>query len=211
MNAGDGKLSKSPVAKEAQARYDATDITDKTQNAKFELEFDEKTELTGHMKLKLWVQAADNDDLDLFVAIEKIDRTGDRVPFPFFTNHDDGPVASGWLRVSHREKDEEKSTPYQPVYKHEREMKIKPGEVVPVEIEILPSSTLFEKGEKLQVIVQGSDIYYYLLPESLCTAHLSSVNKGEHVIYTGGKYDSHLLVPVIPQPSDGGGSIAPLI
>ena len=28
--------------------------------------------------------------------------------------------------------------------------------------------------------------------------HTATVNKGEHVIYTGGKYDSHLLVPVIP-------------
>jgi hypothetical protein len=27
---------------------------------------------------------------------------------------------------------------------------------------------------------------------------LSTVNKGEHVIYTGGSYDSHLLIPLIP-------------
>ena len=25
------------------------------------------------------------------------------------------------------------------------------------------------------------------------------INKGEHVIYTGGKYDSYLQIPVIPQ------------
>jgi len=36
------------------------------------------------------------------------------VPFAVFGNHDDGPVALGWLRASHRELDEEKSTPYQP-------------------------------------------------------------------------------------------------
>jgi putative CocE/NonD family hydrolase len=197
LNASDGKLSKSPFKKEAQVRYNVNDITEKTQNAKFEFKFDEKTELTGHMKLKLWVQAVGNDDMDLFVAIEKIDRTGDIVPFPFFTNHNDGPVALGWLRVSHRELDEEKSTPYQPVHKHQREIKLKAGEIVPVDIEILPSSTLFERGEKLRVLVQGSDIYYYLT-ESLITGHTSTVNKGEHVIYTGGKYDSHLLVPVIP-------------
>jgi putative CocE/NonD family hydrolase len=197
LNAADGSLSKTPAKEEAQVRYNVDDITDKSQNAKFEFKFDEKTELTGHTKLKLWVEAAGNDDMDLFVAIEKIDRTGDVVPFPFFTNHNDGPAASGWLRVSHREKDEEKSTPYQPVYKHQREIRLKPGEIVPIDIEILPSSTLFEKGEKLQVIVQGSDIHYYLT-DSLITGHLRTVNKGQHVIYTGGKYDSHLLVPVIP-------------
>jgi uncharacterized protein len=187
LNAGDGKLSKSPPEKEAQVRYKVNDITDKTQNAKFEHTFDEKTEFTGHMKLKLWVQASGNDDMDLFVAIEKIDRTGDRVPFQFYCNHEDGPVAIGWLRVSHRELDEKESTPFQPVHKHRREIKLKPGEIVPVEIEIWPSSTLFERGEKLQVIVQGSDIYSYRLPKSQIIEHGSTVNKGEHVIYTGGK------------------------
>jgi len=198
LNASDGKLSKSPFEKEAQVRYNVNDITDKTQNTKFEFKFDEKTELTGYMKLKLWVQAVGNDDMDLFVVIEKIDRTGDKVPFPFYTNHNDGPVAVGWLRVSHRELDEKRSTPYQPVHKHQREIKLKAGEIVPVDIEIWPSGTLFERGEKLRVVVQGSDIYYYPLTQSLPFGHTSSVNKGEHVIYTGGKYDSHLLVPVIP-------------
>jgi hypothetical protein len=198
LSGSDGKMSKSPFEKVVQARYKADDITDKTQNVKFEYTFDEKTELTGHMKLKLWVQAAEGDDMDLFVAIEKIDRTGDRVPFQFYCNHEDGPVALGWLRVSHRELDEKASTPYQPVHKHQREMKLDANEIVPVEIEIWPSSTLFERGEKLQVVVQGSDIYSYRMPKSQIIEHASTVNKGEHVIHTGGTYDSHLLVPVIP-------------
>jgi predicted acyl esterase len=149
------------------------------------------------MKLKLWVHADGSDDMDLFVAIEKIDHAGYIVPFVFFGNHDDGPVALGWLRISHRELDEERSKPYQPFHKHQREIKLKPGEIVPVEIEIWPSSTLFERGEKLRVVVQGSDIYSY--PEERhSNGHMATVNKGWHVIYTGGKYDSHLLVPVIP-------------
>jgi len=197
LNAGNGKIGKTSPKKESQVRYNVNDIQDKTQNAKFEFEFKDKTELTGHMKLKLWVQADGSDDMDLFVAIEKIDRAGYLVPFPFFGNHDDGPVGLGWLRVSHRELDKKKSTPYQPVLKHQREIKLKRGEIVPVEIEIWPSCTLFEKGEKLRVLVQGSDIYYYPY-ERHTNTHTATVNKGEHVIYTGGKYDSHLLVPVIP-------------
>jgi predicted acyl esterase len=190
-------MSKSPLGKEAQVGYTVDDMTDKTQNAQFEFKFDEKTELTGHMKLKLWVQADGSDDMDLFVAVEKFDRTGDIVPFQFFGNHEDGPVALGWLRVSHRELDEKRSTPYQPVYKHRREIKLGSGEVVPVEIEILPSGTLFDSGEKLRLVVQGSDVYNY--PEEYHSqGHTATVNKGKHIIYTGGKYDSHLLVPVIP-------------
>jgi len=99
--------------------------------------------------------------------------------------------------VSHRELDKEKSTPYQPVHAHRREIKLKPREIVPVEIEIWPSCTRFEKGETLRVLVQGSDIYYYPY-ERHTNVHTATVNKDEHVIYTGGKYDSHLLVPVIP-------------
>jgi uncharacterized protein len=197
LNASDGKMSASPLKKETHVPYEVNDITDKSQYARFELEFDEKTELTGHMKLKLWVKADGSDDMDLFVAIEKIDRAGYPVPFAFFGNHDDGPVALGWLRASHRELDEEKSTPYQPFHKHTQEAKLKAGDIVPVEIEIWPSSTLFERGEKLRVVVQGSDIYAF--PEERHTnQHTETVNRGKHVIYTGGKYDSHLLVPVIP-------------
>ena len=197
LNAGSGQMRKSSYKNVSRTLYKTDDILDKTQNARFEYEFKERTELTGYMKLKLWVQAEGNDDMDLFVAIEKVDRNGFNVQFPWFGNHDDGAVALGWLRVSHRELDTEKSTPYQPFHKHERELKLKSGEIVPVEIEIWPSSTLFEQGEKLRVTVQGSDIYWH--PEGGHTIqHQSSVNRGEHIIYTGGKYDSHLLVPVIP-------------
>jgi predicted acyl esterase len=197
LNADDGKMSKALPKAEAKVSYKVDDITDKTQNAKFEIKFNERTELTGHMKLKLWVQADGSDDMDLFVAMEKFDRSGNLIPFAFFGNHDDGPVALGWMRVSHRELDEKQSTSYQPVHKHTREIKLKAGEIVPVEIEFWPSSTLFEVGEKLRVVVQGSDIYWY--PTEMHTnGHTATVNKGKHVIYSGGKYDSHLLVPVIP-------------
>jgi putative CocE/NonD family hydrolase len=197
LNAPDGKLSKSPFEKETQVRYKVDDINDKTQNARFEFEFEQKTELTGYMKLKLWVQAHGSDDMDLFVAIQKIDRCNEIVTFPFFSCHDDGPVALGWLRVSHRELDQERSTSYQPYCKHKKELKLKAAEIVPVEIEIWPSGTLFEPGEKLRIVVQGSDIYTY--PHEMNSiGHMSTVNQGEHVIYSGGRYDSHLLVPVIP-------------
>lgn len=197
LSAADGRMSTLPFEQETQARYAANDIGDRTQNARFEYGFDRRTELTGHMKLKLWVQAVHGDDMDLFLAIQKIDRFGETVPFAFDCVHEDGPLALGWLRVSHRELDEERSTPYQPVLKHQRELKLGAGEIVPAEIEIWPSSTLFERGEKLRMIVAGTDIAMY--PGQRYTyAHTATVNRGEHVIHTGGRYDAHLLVPVIP-------------
>jgi uncharacterized protein len=192
-----GTMGESPVAQHGETRYGVDDISDKTQNARFTATFDRPTELTGYMKAKLWVQADGSDDMDLFVALEKIDRTGNVVRFPFFNCWDDGAVALGWLRASHRELDGSRSTPYQPFHPHTAEVKLGKGEIVPVEIEIWPSSTRFEAGEALRLVVQGSDIHYH--PNQWPTnAHEQTVNKGQHVIHAGGKYDSHLLVPVIP-------------
>lgn len=65
-----------------------------------------------------------------------------------------------------------------------------PEEIVPVEIEILASSTLFESGSSLAVAVSGRDGARY--PGF---RHHGTVNRGDHTIYTGGRFDSHLLVP----------------
>ena len=81
--------------------------------------------------------------------------------------------------------------------KHARELKVKHGEIVPVDIEILPTSVLFEKGEKLRLVVQGSDIYWYP-SEGHTNGHLDTVNEGNHTIHTGGAHESFLLAPVVP-------------
>jgi predicted acyl esterase len=164
----------------------------------FDHVFAEATELTGNMKLKLWVEAVGADDMDLFVAVQKFDCKGDPVNFPFFALLEDGPVALGWLRASHRELDPKRSTAQQPWLAHQRELKLQAGVPVCVEIEILPSSTRFAVGETLRLVVQGSDIYQYSRSIPMI-GHMPNRNAGQHVIRTGGRYDSHLLVPVIPR------------
>jgi predicted acyl esterase len=152
------------------------------------------------MKLRLFVATEQGDDLDLFVAIQKLDLSGKLVPFTFYAQFEDGPVALGWLRVSHREIDMDRSTEYQPVLAHQRELKVRPGEVVPVDIEIWPSGTTFAPGETLRLVIQGSDIYRY--PEPLVyTRHQDSVNAGGHIIHSGGERDSYLLVPIVSSQS----------
>jgi uncharacterized protein len=121
---------------------------------------------------------------------------GDLVGFPFYAVFEDGPVALGWLRASHRELDQTRSRPWQPVLAHRRSLPLTPGEIVPLEIEILPSGTRFGPGETLRLVIQGRDVYRY--PRPLIQAlHDDSVNRGPHVIHAGGDYDSHLLVPVV--------------
>jgi predicted acyl esterase len=168
-----------------------------TGRARFTYRFNTTTELVGHMKLRLWVEADGADDMDLFVGLQKLDESGNLMPFSFLNALEDGPVALGWLRVSHRELDEARSRPEQPWHTHLREQRLKPGEIVPVEVEIWPSGTRFQKGEQLQLIIQGSDVQQYP-PGVVAMGHSVTRNRGTHVIHTGGRYNSHLLVPVIP-------------
>ena len=198
LDAENSVLAGEPAARESQHRYLSTDPS---QSAQFDYIVPDDMEITGYMKLKLWAGAEDHDDLDLFVAIQKVDRNGELVGFHYYASYDTGPVALGWLRASHRELDPVRSRPEQPVHLHRREQRLAPGEVVPLEIEIWPSSTLFRKGERLRVVVKGSDVYPYpgRAPGLPLALHADTRNKGFHVIWTGGRYDSHLLVPLVPQ------------
>jgi len=197
LDAGAGTLVATQPVAESERRYVSTDAG---QAATFDYVFPEDTEITGHMKLRLWAAAASHDDMDLFVAIQKVDRNAEVVGFHYYASFDTGPVALGWLRASHRELDVARSQPERPVHLHRREQRLTPGEVVPLDIEIWPSSTFFRKGERLRVLVKGSDIYPYpqRAPGLPLALHADTRNQGEHVIHSGGRYDSHLLVPVIP-------------
>lgn len=204
LDARSGSLRTTPIKAKAQVRYDAPGDESRCpaayreERAQFDHVFSEASELTGHMKLRLWVEAIGAENMDLFVAIQKFDRKGKYVPFAAFNALEDGPVALGWLRVSHRELDKKRSTPHQPWLLHKRELKLKQGVPVPVEIEIWPSGTCFAKGDTLRVVVQGSDIYKYA-HWIVLAGHPKTINAGVHVIHTGGEYDSHLLIPVIPR------------
>ena len=121
--------------------------------ATFNMKFDEDTELTGYMKLRLWVEANGADDMDLFITIRKLDEKGEFLPA--IGLGEPHPGCPGKLRVSHRELDEKRSTPYQPYHTHRREQLLKPKEIVPVDIEIWPTSWFWHKGQQLSVIVSG--------------------------------------------------------
>ncbi len=197
LDARTASLRREPLTQEASVAYETDRSLADPGRAQFDFTFEQRTDLIGHMKLRLWVTAPQATDLDLFVAIQKLDAQGAVVPFAFWAHFDDGPVALGWLRASHRELDPENSVPHQPVLYHRRALPVASGETVPVEIEIWPSGTRFEAAECLRLVVQGSDIYSYPKPV-MCDRHEETVNAGSHVIHSGGKYDSYLLVPVIP-------------
>ncbi|KAJ5509961.1 Peptidase S15/CocE/NonD C-terminal [Penicillium expansum] len=187
-----GGLSYIPQLTESRVSYDA-----QAGEVTFEIPFSESYEFAGHAKLRLWVEAEGADNMDIFIVLKKLDENGNEVHFPWLTIIEDGPVAFGYLRASRREVDEIKSTDFQPYHSHQRDLLLEPKQIVPVDIEILPTACRFRPGETLQVHISGHDYGNY--PTAVTIArHSDTANKGTHIIHFGGKYDSFLQLPGIP-------------
>ena len=50
--------------------------------------------------------------------------------------------------------------------------------------------------ESLELVITGVD--QLVRPEFPQLPPIQTLNKGQHVVHVGGRYDSHLLVPLIP-------------
>ncbi len=187
LDASDLSMKAAPVEQEAKTSYESN-----TGEVCFDYRFEEDTELTGYMKLRLWVEAEGHDDMDLFINVQKLSTTGEWLPVTIFG--EPHPGVWGKMRVSRRKLDEKLSTDYNPVQAHTCDEKLSPGEVVPVDIELVPTSRIWHKGQQIRVQVAGRYIREDWF-EPLCW---DTDNKGNHVIHTGGKYDSFLQIPVVP-------------
>jgi uncharacterized protein len=165
--------------------------------------FDSDVEITGPSALHVWVDA-DADDMDLFVTIIDLAPDGKEVTFEDASGIGNrGPVVKGWLRVSHREIDEERSRPYHPVHPHTRRQPLTPGEPVPAAVEILPTSWVFARGHRLGLVIQAhdrSDPTRFLHQDP--SDRDPAVFAGRNTVHTGGDTPSYLLVPVVPPTTD---------
>lgn len=191
LDAESGKLAAAPGQKESNVSYISDDGKSK---AVFTISFDKETEITGFIKLRLWVEADRANDMDLFAMVSKLDASGKSLTqknsaHPYWES-------DGRLRVSQRQLDEKASTPLQPVHTHRVVEPLKTGEIVPVEIQIWPMGMIFHPGEQLQLAIAGYDLSGPGRGHDRPIPHAQ--NKGNHIIHTGGKYDSYLLVPIIP-------------
>ena len=193
LDAATHSCSFEPFAKESKVSYEG-----KEGLTTFDVKFTEDTEITGYMKLHLWVEAEGNDDMDLFINIQKLDAGGKWLPTTVLG--EPHPGAWGKIRVSRRALDEKLSTAFQPVQAHRKDEKLKPGEIVPIDIEIYPHSRIWHKTQQLRVQVAG----HYVREGWFEPFSWETNNKGNHIIHTGGKHDSYLQVPVIPPKYQAG-------
>lgn len=146
LSAADSTLCTTLPDQQAVSEYQSDSVR---HEETYRYRMEKPTELTGYMKLHLWVSAPDHDDMDLAVRVEKLSRDGQ--PLPDRTGNI--IAATGLMRVSMRQLDEARSTEAEPYYTFTTEQKLKPGEIVPVEIEIWPMGLYFNEGEMLQLTV----------------------------------------------------------
>ncbi len=192
LDISEQSLSREPLGSSGSTSYRASDGA-----ARFSRTFSKDTELSGHIKLRLWVQTATTgnggagpDDMVLFVAVDKLDAHGESVRFWGSVGCEEDTVTRGFCRVSRRELDSGRSTPWQPYLTATSTLPLEPGEIVPVEIELYPSATHFQAGEGISLIISGREI----VPTPPYRKERGS-RAGMHVLWAGGEYDSHLLVP----------------
>jgi predicted acyl esterase len=193
LDAANKALSFEPVAKESKVSYES-----QKEQCEFNIKFNEDTEITGYMKLRVWVEAQGNDDMDLFLYIRKLDENGKWLPVSILNQPH--PGAWGKMRVSRRALDPKLSSDFEPVQSHLKDEKLKPGEIVPVDISIWPYSMIWHKGQQLQLMIAGR----YIRENWFEHLAWNINNKGQHIIHTGGKCDSFLQIPVIPPKYQAG-------
>lgn len=146
LSASDGTLTPSLPESTATDTYVSEDTN---SSVSYRLCMEKPTEITGYMKLHLWVSAPDHDDMDLAVKVEKLSKDGKSLP----DQAGNLIAATGFLRVSMRRLDEQRTTEAEPYYTFTAEQKLKKDEIVPVEIEIWPMGLYFNEGEILQLTV----------------------------------------------------------
>lgn len=148
LNSAENTLEEQEITTENYVQYDSDR---KNSGVSFSIKMTSDTEIIGYMKLRLWVSALDNDDMDLCVNLEK--RRPNGLKFKYTLGPGMDTSAKGYIRVSLRELDTEKSTEENPSQSMVREQKLKTGEIVPVDILIWPMGLKFKKGDILRVTV----------------------------------------------------------
>jgi len=190
LNAKDMDGSYEPFEEESEATYDP-----ETETTTFNFRIPEDIEITGFMKLHLWVECRGHDNMDLFPWVMKLGQNKEYIPIECMGAPYRG--AWGFLRCSHRELHPTLATHFQPIHAHTGEERMKPGERFPVEIEFYPHSRVWHKGEYISIQLAGRFIKTTWFHD-VAMNHDTDNGSGTHVIHTGGQYDSYLQVPVIP-------------
>ncbi len=188
-------LSNAPVPEES-----AVVLRTPKGEALFRHRFEEATELTGPMALDVALELLPGSegepppqDAGLMVYVLKRDAAGDVVPFRGAVGTTSDPVSRGLGRAALRALDAAHSTPLRPVLDATAFEPVAPGERVRLAIALDPSSTWFEAGTTLELLVATHEA----LPAPPFAKDFG-FNEGRIRLVVGGEAGSVLRVPRRP-------------
>ncbi len=154
----------------------------------------------GYSKAKLWVSST-AADMDIFVTVRILDENGVEMdyagPTTMGLSVKNYPLAKGWLKVSHRKIDAARTTEYTVKHTHAKAdyAPLLDGEVVSVEVEIIPNVALIRKGHRIRVDIQPYDGFGH----GTRHAYDPSYHDGaRNAIYTGPDHPSYIQLPIVP-------------
>lgn len=206
------KMTLQEAQSDSHASYDSEERNDarldKMTGVGFTHTFDGYTELCGWSKVTLFASAESADDMDIYVILRKLDKSGKalisyNIPWkdlPEGTTDDDIPLENvyryvgpnGRLRASHRAVGQEPNLTEEHRrllseayvwHPHDGAEKLQKGEVVKLEIHLWPGGMIFDKGESMRLEIKG---VHPAMPEfEPLLPLLPNHNTGRHTIHTG--------------------------
>ena len=189
----DGHLTDTPAVAEAGV----VSFELRSGRASFLWDVPEDVEVTGPMALRLFLEVRRAEDAYLFVGFQKL-RAGRVVPFEGSYGYGFDRVSTGWLKASLRKLDADRSTPWRPVHTFDEVQPLEPGEVVAVDVALLPSATFFREGEQLRLDVQGRWFSSRNPLFGQFPAAYEPGPQGSCILHCGGEHGARLRIPVIP-------------
>jgi len=137
----------------------------------------------------MWVSASEKD-MDIFAKVQDMPPEGPSTL-----------VTKGWLKASHRKLDPVLSKPWRPYHSHDEEEYLRPGEIVPVQVEIWPTCNVFKAGHRVRLDISSHDsaVLDRRHGSSEPNNHYDGVYKiGTNTICHDSERPSYLLLPIIP-------------
>lgn len=138
-------------------------------------------EIAGPVALHFWASLS-SDDANWFVQLRDVAPDGTSKI-----------VTKGWLKASHRELDEERSTPERPYHPHQRRLETKPDETYAYQIDLRDTAHVFLPGHRIQILIKGQDSPW---EDFAIWYHVNNMTRTEHTIYHDSLQPSHVLLPV---------------
>ena len=143
----------------------------------------ENTEIIGPVALRLYA-ATTGTDINWIVSLLYEDEDGVRKL-----------VSKGWLKASHRERDETQK-PWEPLYTHAKSEPVQPLEIVPYDIKITPIGILLPAGSRLVLRISCVDDPPNDALQLTAAGTLSRTEVSRITVFHNEDHPSSLLLPV---------------